>query len=222
MGDKPVKSCLSWLYRFTDPERKFLQHPATVLEGDDRWTVTSGYHVLIALRGVMFAGLPCNQEETQRQFLRFLPAARPGGGPSVAWSDLVAWAGPAVWWEVCPDCDGFGFQWSDRGPGAICDSCDGDRVLEPDADVGVLFGRPVNRLLLARAAEGLEAEMVTVLVAGGEDEPILIDAPNWRLVLMLMSETAGPNNQAEEDSGRKWNKDEADHFPGPAVVEQNS
>lgn len=206
---------LAWMSRVCNPQSHspLAHHPVTLEVENTAWAVATDGRVLVAVSGIAPAGFPPAPADQLRTLTGLLTPSHPGTTTDLAalraWAEPPQWPGP----DPCPQCTGTGAVRCETCDGTglvdcVCASCEHEHEAECRAcrhgqaacaacdgtghQGGRLPVRPgwigpalINRELLARALAQLPGETVT-LAAPGPRDPLSVDSPGWRVVVMPM------------------------------------
>jgi hypothetical protein len=210
-----------WLYTIVRPDAKGLRHtvlhnPWLVSLDSESWTAATDGRVQVLVRGAVDGIAPASDHD-QKLILNAL-ASTTGDRHPARLAALKDWCGivPIPADQTCPDCDGTlevdceecdgdGETKCDHcGREGECPECDGRKTfpcescvggkvsVPPESRPGLLFGRTINRTMLARVLAHLDGK--TVVVTAAKDR-ILIecatplgDFPVWKVLLMAMTD----------------------------------
>ncbi|HYT94097.1 MAG TPA: hypothetical protein VEL76_35605 [Gemmataceae bacterium] len=170
-------------------------HQPYLVERDGEvWSVATNGRVLVFLAGKAADFEPA-PPVVAAQLLHFIDPV--GRSTSFYLHELKEYLGAPVWPVQCPQCHGQG-----TGAAGACSQCKGDGGFPPEPRPGWVFSVLLDRNLLARALEPLQAEIVWV---HGQDcrKPFWVVADAWRVVQVPLS---APN-------GHDPNSWEADSYP---------
>lgn len=203
---------MDWLAEYTTTDYgRWTDHPFSIQVDGEPWSGATTGMMAVLVRGA--SAWPVIPSYSADVLLR-IPRERVF--PVADYAAFRAWCldvpGPQTCRDckgkppvICNTCDGDGKHDCDCGTPHDCGDCRGEgqttckecrgagTVRDCDAGYARLYGIPINRVLLD-VLHYLDAAEVRI-ATGGEREAFLVLAPNWRVIVMPLTEV--PNGVPE-------------------------